>query len=183
MSKINTLLEEAIDLLNESSESLNEGAKYRKDTTILPAGNTPYDYGKRVANQIKKAKESENKVKELKDARDKLPFYKKADKEKLDKAIKRQEDMTKVHNILTDEYKKQGKEMVDIIRKKQKLGKVLAEAAILLENNYEVRRGNLLYNGNEFIGSFDNEREKNELIEEYEEEQNKKLNKPGTNNN
>lgn len=80
--------------------------------------------------------------------------------------------MSKINTLL--------EEAIDLLNESSES---LNEDAILLESDYEVRRGNLLYNGNEFIGSFDNEREKNELIEEYEEEQNKKLNKSGTNNN
>ena len=53
-----------------------------------------------------------------------------------------------------------------------KLAKLLTESAQLLDEsvNYTVERGNLLYADDEFIGSFDNNREKQELIDEYEEE-------------
>ena len=50
-----------------------------------------------------------------------------------------------------------------------KMATLLTEAAELLyETVYIVKRGNLLYVGDKFIGSFDNEKEKQELIDEYE---------------
>ena len=44
---------------------------------------------------------------------------------------------------------------------------------LLSETQYRVEKGHLLYDDDKFIGSFDNDKEKEELIKEYEEENNK----------
>ena len=51
------------------------------------------------------------------------------------------------------------------------ISKLLQESAeLLIETNYTVEKSHLLYADGEFIGSFDNEKEKQELIDEYEQE-------------
>ena len=56
----------------------------------------------------------------------------------------------------------------------KELTEILNETAnILNETEYTIEKGNLLYADGKFIGSFDNDEEKRELIEEYENEQKK----------
>ena len=165
-------------LLNEATELLNEGAKYRKRLIDISIGGSSYKNGKNASKLYAKAKEDEAIYNNINSKK----------KKSFDELVtmKMKEMEMDAHKKTADFFKEKGKKVSNNVRsfidkksQNESIAILLTEAALLLnETNYDIKRGNLLYADEKFIGSFDNEKEKQELIDEYEEEQkNKELNK------
>ena len=193
------LLTEAAELLNEASRYDKELSKQAGRKSKKEAGEIVKDNLNKVDRLYAGYDDISNKSPYVKE---KFAEAIDAGMDAVEDAKEYGRTMKKIQNAHLDSMKKEGSDLdkrltkiadVEEVKRREERAKrrkeakkkaeaqtesiaiLLSEATDLLnEPNYNIKKGNSLYDGTKFIGSFDNDKEKEELMKEYEEELKKK---------
>ena len=149
-------------LLTEAAELLNEASRYDKEIAKDPTKNSRIGAGQKIKKELDRYDRlyaEYNKTGNL--------FLKQTYKDSMDVC---EEDIKRAKEKAIEIKSEQDKKLGNVKNESIDLAMLLDEAIDFLNEPNYIEKKNSLYDGTKFIGSYDNDKEKEELKKEYEEE-------------